>query len=91
MSEVYANHDVDYELQARSLGAGRWATQRYVTLPAVFPSVVVGALFTFLISWSQYVLILLIGDGHWEWTPQTSRMRSSWKVPGGEPWERPRW
>ena len=69
MSGVYANYDVDYELQARSLGAGRWATQRYVTLPAVFPGVVVGALFTFLISWSQYVLTLLIGDGQVETLP----------------------
>ncbi|MCQ3804710.1 MAG: ABC transporter permease [Acidimicrobiia bacterium] len=69
MSGVYANYDVDYELQARSLGAGRWATQRYVTLPAVFPGVVVGALFTFLISWSQYVLTLLIGDGQVQTLP----------------------
>ena len=69
MSGVYTNYDVDYELQARSLGAGRWATQRYVTLPAVFPGVVVGALFTFLISWSQYVLTLLIGDGQVETLP----------------------
>ncbi|MYH06105.1 MAG: ABC transporter permease subunit, partial [Acidimicrobiia bacterium] len=69
MSGVYANYDVDYELQARSLGARRWATQRYVTLPAVFPGVVVGALFTFLISWSQYVLTLLIGDGQVETLP----------------------
>ncbi len=69
MSGVYSNYDVDYELQARSLGAGRWATQRFVTLPAVFPGVVVGALFTFLISWSQYILTLLIGDGQVETLP----------------------
>ncbi len=69
MSGVFSNYDVDYELQARSLGAGRWSTQRYVTLPAVFPGVVVGALFTFLISWSQYVLTLLIGDGQVETLP----------------------
>ncbi len=69
MSGVFSNYDVDYELQARSLGAGRWATQRYVTLPAVFPGVVVGALFTFLISWSQYILTLLIGNGQVETLP----------------------
>lgn len=63
MSGVFANYDADFELQARSLGAGVFKTQRYVTLPAIFPGVVVGALFTFLISWSQYVLTLLIGGG----------------------------
>ena len=61
MSGVFANYDTDFELQARSLGAGRMATQWYVTLPAIFPGVVVGALFAFIISWSQYVLTLLIG------------------------------
>ena len=63
MSGVFANYDTDFELQARSLGAGRLATQWYVTLPAIFPGVVVGALFAFIISWSQYVLTLLIGGG----------------------------
>lgn len=63
MSGVFANYDADFEQQARSLGAGVFATQRHVTLPAIFPGLVVGALFTFLISWSQYVLTLLIGGG----------------------------
>lgn len=63
MSGVFANYDPDYEAQARSLGAGPIATLRYVMLPAIFPGLVVGALFTFLISWSQYVLTLLIGGG----------------------------
>ncbi len=63
VSGVFANFDTDYELQARSLGASALATQRFVTLPAVGPGVAVGALFTFLISSSQYVLTLLIGGG----------------------------
>ena len=53
MSGVFANYDTDFELQARSLGASRWATQLHITLPAIFPGVVVGALFAFIISWSQ--------------------------------------
>ena len=63
MSGVFANYDVDFEEQARSLGAGRIATMRYVMVPAILPGLVVGSLFTFLISWSQYVLTLLIGGG----------------------------
>lgn len=69
MSGVFANYDTDFELQARSLGAGRLKTQWYVTLPAIFPGVVVGALFAFIISWSQYVLTLLIGGGQIQTLP----------------------
>ncbi|MEI2691740.1 MAG: ABC transporter permease subunit [Anaerolineae bacterium] len=45
------------------LGAGPWRIFWHVTLPAIFPGVVVAALFAFLISWSQYLLTLLIGGG----------------------------
>jgi putative spermidine/putrescine transport system permease protein len=63
MAGVFANYDPEYEEQALSLGASRACTFRYVTLPAVFPGIVTGALFVFLISWSQYILTLLIGGG----------------------------
>lgn len=62
-ASVFANYDVEYEAQARSLGARPWQVFRYVTLPAILPGVVVGALFAFIISWSQYLLTLLIGGG----------------------------
>lgn len=32
-------------------------------MPAILPGIVVGGLFAFLVSWSQYVLTLLIGGG----------------------------
>ena len=35
-----------------------------MTLPAILPGLVVGGLFAFIISWSQYVLTLLIGGGN---------------------------
>jgi putative spermidine/putrescine transport system permease protein len=35
----------------------------HVTLPAIFPGLVVAALFGFLISWSEYIMTLLIGGG----------------------------
>ncbi len=63
MSGVFANYDAAFESQARSLGASPLKTQWYVTFPAIRPGLVVGALFTFLISWSEYVLTLLIGGG----------------------------
>jgi putative spermidine/putrescine transport system permease protein len=63
MAGVFANFDPAYEDQARSLGAGRLQTFRHVTLPAILPGIVVGGLFAFLVSWSQYALTLVIGGG----------------------------
>ena len=63
MSGIFSNFDPDIEDQARSLGASPLETFRYITLPAIMPGVIVGALFAFLVSWSQYILTLLIGGG----------------------------
>lgn len=63
LSGVFANYNPEFEQQARSLGAGAIATFWHVTLPAVFPGIVVASLFAYLISWSQYILTFLISAG----------------------------
>lgn len=63
LGAAYANLDVDYERQARTLGAGPVRTFVTVTLPLLRPALVTTALLTFLISWSEYLLTLLIGGG----------------------------
>jgi putative spermidine/putrescine transport system permease protein len=63
LAGAFANFDPDYEAQARTLGAGALQAYWHITLPALFPSLMVAALFAFLISWSQYALTLLIGGG----------------------------
>lgn len=63
MASTFARFDTDFEAQARSLGAGRLQVFFHVTLPALLPGIVVGAFFTFLVSWSQYILTLIIGGG----------------------------
>ena len=63
MAGIFSNFDPDIEDQARSLGATPLKTFWYITLPAIMPGVIVGALFAFLVSWSQYILTLLIGGG----------------------------
>ena len=60
---AFANLDVDYERQARTLGAGPVRTLLFVTVPLLRPAIVVAAMLTFLISWSEYVMTLLIGGG----------------------------
>jgi len=63
LSGVFANYNPEYEQQARTLGAGPIRTFWYVTFPAIFPGLVVASLFAFLVSWSQYILTFLIGQG----------------------------
>lgn len=63
MAGVFANYDATFEEQARSLGASRLQVWRLVMLPQIMPGVVVGAMFAFVVSWSQYILTLLIGNG----------------------------
>lgn len=63
MTSVFANYGTALEDTARTLGAGPVRTFWHVTLPAILPGLLVATLFTFLISWSQYVTSLLIGGG----------------------------
>ncbi len=63
LSSMLLRYDVRYEEQARVLGASNWTIFWRVTLPLTLPAVIVAALFAFLISWSEYVLTLLIGGG----------------------------
>ncbi len=63
LSSAYARFDENYEFQALALGASPWHIFLNVTLRMMTPSLVVAALFAFLISWSQYLLTLLIGGG----------------------------
>lgn len=45
------------------LGARPWRTVRSVVLPAVFPSVVAGSVFTFSLSLGDYVAVGIVGGG----------------------------
>lgn len=63
LSGLFANYDENYEYQAIVLGASKRRTFFNVTLRLVFPGLIVAGLFAFLISWSQYLLTLLIGGG----------------------------
>ena len=60
---VFSNYNPDYEDQARSLGANSWKTVTRVMLPLTLPGIIVAGLFSFLLSWSQYLSTLIIGGG----------------------------
>lgn len=65
----FLRFDREFESQARTLGASTRAVWLNVTLPAILPGLVTAASFTFLISWSQYLLTLLIGGGRVQTLP----------------------
>ncbi|MEO1201281.1 MAG: ABC transporter permease [Pseudomonadota bacterium] len=51
-----AGYDVAQEEAAFDLGASRWQVFHQVTLPALMPGIVSGAMFAFLLSWSNLPL-----------------------------------
>lgn len=60
---VFSNYNPEFEDQARSLGASGVKVIFRVMLPLTFAGVVVAGLFSFLLSWSQYLGTLIIGGG----------------------------
>ena len=63
LSSAFERYDENYEHQALALGASPLQIFFNVTLRMMTPSLVVATLFAFLVSWSQYLLTLLIGGG----------------------------
>lgn len=63
LSAVFLRHDPRSEDQAAVLGASPWQRFRLVTFPQVRSGVAVAAVLVFLVSWSQYLLTLLVGSG----------------------------
>jgi putative spermidine/putrescine transport system permease protein len=60
---VFSAYNPEFEDQARSLGASQIQVLRRVTFPLVARGIVVAGLFSFLLSWSQYLSTLIIGGG----------------------------
>jgi putative spermidine/putrescine transport system permease protein len=52
--------DPDWDMAARSLGAGRWTRFRRIMLPLIKPGVIGGALFAFIISFDMFTISFLL-------------------------------
>ncbi|HEV7253891.1 MAG TPA: ABC transporter permease [Mesorhizobium sp.] len=61
--------DKRLELAAASLGAGRWATFRTVTLPLILPGVLSGLLFAFATSFDEIIVSLFITNPYLKTLP----------------------
>ena len=60
VSASLANFDVRLEQAARNLGATIGQTIRWIILPNIWPGVISGALFAFVHSWDEIVVLLFI-------------------------------
>ena len=56
-------YNKEYELCAKNLGASLWMRIRYVTFPLLLPSIIAGGSVVFLVAFSEYYLVFLIGGG----------------------------
>ena len=58
---VWANLDPHTEEAARLLGAGRWATLREVTLPALAPAIASAVALVFVFTFTSFGVVLVLG------------------------------
>jgi len=63
LTSVFQGLSRDYEEQARLLGASPLKTLWFVTMPMIFPGIMAGGLFAFLISTNIFLITFFIGQG----------------------------
>lgn len=63
IGDVYVLIGDKLEIQGKMLGASPFNIFRYITLPLLMPGVIGAASMSFIISFSQYFLTMLIGGG----------------------------
>ena len=56
LSSVFENFDENYERQSATLGVDKVSTFVHVTLPRIRSGLIVGCMYTFMVSWSMYLL-----------------------------------
>jgi putative spermidine/putrescine transport system permease protein len=61
VSAALSNLDPRLEQAARGLGASLGQTLRYVIVPNILPGVLSGAIFAFIHSWDELVVVIFIG------------------------------
>ncbi len=56
LSSVFENYDENYERQSSCLGVGKTVTFVHVIIPKLKSGLAVGCMYTFMVSWSMYLL-----------------------------------
>lgn len=63
LKTAYLAYNRSYDECARNLGAAEWQRLRQVELPLVLPAALAGGSVVFLVAFSEYFLVFLIGGG----------------------------
>ncbi len=63
LTHTFEGSGKKFEEQAQVLGANLWQRFFYITLPLIKPGIFAGAIMAFIISFSQYILTFLMGEG----------------------------
>jgi len=63
LSAGYQRISPDYTVTARNLGAGFWTSLLRVEMPMLLPAFGAGASVVFLVAFSEYFLVFLVGGG----------------------------
>lgn len=61
LTSTFEDYQIAYEQQARTLGASPLRCILGITIPIIWPGIIVAALYSFLVSWSQYLLTIMVG------------------------------
>ena len=61
--------DPNLELAAGSLGASRWVSFRRITLPLILPGVIAGLILSFLTSWDEVIVAILLATPRFSTIP----------------------
>jgi ABC-type spermidine/putrescine transport system permease subunit II len=64
ISSALQGCDRRLEEVAMSLGANEWYAFRTITLPIIFPGIISGALFAFILSLDEFIITFLLGGVH---------------------------
>lgn len=69
LTSAYSGIRIQYEEQARLLGANSFQVFRFIHLPLLIPGIIAGCLFTFLVSSNIFLITFLVGQGSIETLP----------------------
>ncbi len=61
LTSTFEDYQIDYENQAQTLGCSKLKGIFLITIPIIWPGIVVAALYSFLVSWTQYLLTVIVG------------------------------
>lgn len=63
IEEIYEMMGDKYEVEASALGADNFQIFKYITFPLILPGIIAAGAMSFIISFGQYFLTMLIGAG----------------------------